>query len=1032
MTPKAAKKKRWVRARPLSPALHAGDRQENAVQSARDDFFAEAFYLSPHPIGITELETGRCLEINDACLETFGFHRDEVIGKTTLMLGIWPDPLDRARLIDRLRAEGAVRNLEISMRVRTGELRQFLISTNVITLKGKACILTIGNDITERKQAEEALRRFNETLEQRVEERTTALRTMQARQQLLLTSTPVVLYACRASGDYRATFVSENVVEQLGYSPRDFIDHSDFWINHVHPDDRVHVRAGLSRTFEHGRHIHEYRFLHKDGTYRWIRDEVRLLRDEAGGPLELIGFQIDVSGQKRASEALREGEERFRLFIEHAPAAIAMFDRDMRYLGASRRWMEDYRLNGDILGRSNYDLIADFPTWWKEVHCRGLAGEILGKDEDRFVRSDGSVQWITWNVRPWFSGGKVGGIVIATEDVTARVEAKRALHESEERSDQVIRLANFGIFDHDHRTGNVYWSPVMREIYGVGPEKPASVEGYIQLIHPDDREAVVAAMQLTNRSTGDDLNSMEHRVVRPDGSIRWLSLRSWTLFDHEGAERRPTRTLGAMIDITKRKHAEEALKISERRFASFMDNLHGFAWIKDPQGRYLYVNRLFQEFLLGGLEWKEKTARELWPEEIAEQYEINDKKVWETRLPLRTVAPFMQNGEIRHALVSKFPIVDHKGSPALLGGVAVDITERKQAEELLKQQADLLNQSHDAIFVWKLGGGIVYWNRGAEELYGWRSDEVIGRTSHALLNTTPSTIKEMEDRLAQEGRWYGEITHVAKDGRRLIVESRHVRVTYGGQEYTLESNRDVTERKQAEEALHLNQRELHQQQAQLEELTSKLLTAQEHERRRIARDLHDDVSQRLAALVLEVASIENHPSIEPTELGPALITLRQGLEQVSDDLHGLAYRLHPSLLEHAGLRPAVEDHIQQVSRRTGLPIRLKVVGIPSAVPLDHATCLFRVMQESVQNVVKHAQATQVAVRLRGSSKGLGLSVVDNGKGFNPDHLSLHEQGLGLSSMEERLRQLHGFFRIQSGLSHGTKVCAWLPFEGEVT
>ncbi|NJN69909.1 MAG: PAS domain S-box protein [Nitrospira sp.] len=1033
MTPKAAKKKRWVRARPLSPALHAEDRQENAVQTATDDFFAEAFRLSPHPIGITELETGRCLEINDACLEIFGFRRDEVIGKTTLMLGIWPDPHERARLIERLRSEGVVRNLEVSMRMRSGELRKFLITTNVITLNGKPCILTIGNDITERKRAEEALRQFNETLEQRVEERTTALRTVQARQRLLLTSTPVVLYARRAKGDYGATFVSENVVEQLGYSPRDFTDHSDFWISHVHPDDRAYVLAGLLRTFEHGRHIHEYRFRHKDGTYRWLRDEVRLIRDDAGEPLELIGFYVDVSSQKWAHEALREGEERFRLFIEHAPAAIAMFDRDMRYLGASRRWMEEYQLKGDIIGRSHYELIPDFPAWWKEVHRRGLVGEILSEDEDCFVRSDGSVQWITWNVRPWYSGDAVGGIVIATEDVTARVEAKRALHESEERSDQVIRLANFGIFDHDHRTGNVYWSPVMREIYGVGPSEPASVEGYIKLIHPDDREAVVTAMKLTTNSAGDDLNLMEHRVVQPDGSIRWLSLRAWTLFDHEGPERLPTRTLGAVIDITKRKHAEEALKISERRFASFMDNLHGFAWIKDPQGRYLYVNRLFQESLLAGLDWKEKTAREVWPEKIAEQYEINDKEVWETRMPLHTVAPFLQNGEIRHALVSKFPIVDHKGSPELLGGVAVDITERKQAEELLRQQADLLNQSHDAIFVWKIGGGIVYWNRGAEELYGWRSDEVIGLSSHTLLNTSPpTTTTEMEACLGQEGRWYGEVTHMAKDGRRLIVESRHVRVMYGGQEYALESNRDITERKQAEEAIHRNQMELSQQQAQLEELTSKLLTAQEHERRRIARDLHDDVSQRLAALVLEVASVENHPSIVPSELAHALTILRQGLEQVSDDVHSLAYRLHPSLLEHAGLCPAVEDHVQQVSRRTGLPIRLKMAGIPNTVPLDHATCLFRVMQESVQNVVKHAQATLVTVQLRGSSKGLGLSVTDNGKGFNLVNLRVHEQGLGLSSMEERLRQLHGFFRIQSRLSQGAKICAWVPIDVEVT
>ncbi len=788
MTPKAAKKKRWVRARPLSQARHPGDRQGNAVESATDEFFAEAFRLSPHLIGITELETGLCREVNHACLKAFGFRRNEVIGTTTLVRAIWPDPQDHAHFIDRLRSHGTIRDLEVSMQMKHGERRQFLLSADLITLKGKPCSLMIGNDITDRTGVETELCRTHEGLEERVRER--------------------------------------------------------------------------------------------------------------------------IADLERINTAMRDSEVRFRLFIEHAPAAIAMFDRDMCYLAASRRWMEDYRITGDILGRCHYDVFPETLPRWKEVHRRGLAGEVLSADEDQFIRNDGSVQWVSWDVRPWYSGEQVGGIVVATEDVTARVEAKNTLHEREERSDQVIRLANFGIFDHNHRTGKVYWSPVMREIYGLGTEDPASVEGYIQLIHPDDRATVALAIKQAQDSAGDDLFSVEHRVLRRDGSIRWVSFRSWTLFENEGSERRPTRTLGAMIDITKRKQAEEALKMSERRFASFMDNLHGYAWIKDAQGRHLYVNRLLQDSLLKGIAWKDKTAFELWPKEMAEQYEVNDRKVRETGVPLHTVESFIQHGEVRHALVSKFPIVDHKGAPALLGGVAVDITERQQAEE----------------------------------------------------------------------------------------------------------------------ALHHNQLELHQQQVQLEELTSKLLNAQERERQRIARDLHDDVSQRLAALVLEVASLEQHPSRVPRDLTP----LREQLELLSDDVHTLAYRLHPSLLEHAGLRPAVEDHVHQVSRRTGLPIHLKMVGVPHVVPLDHATCLFRVMQESIQNVVKHAQATLVTVHLRGSSKGVGLSVTDNGKGFDLHDRRTHLQGLGLSSMEERLRQLHGFFRIQSRPVCGTKVCAWVPCELEVT
>ncbi|OQW38345.1 MAG: hypothetical protein A4C66_00020 [Nitrospira sp. HN-bin3] len=906
MSPKATKK-RWFRTRPRTQAHHAGDHPEIAVESARDELFAEAFRLSPHPIAITELETGFCLEVNGACLSTFGFRREEVIGRATVMLKLWPDARDRAGLVDRLRSQGTVSNLEVSMRTRHGASRQFLISAHVITLRGKSCVLTIGTDITDHKKAEEALYRTSEELEQRVRERTADL--------------------------------------------------------------------------------------------------------------------------NRINTAMRESDERFRLFIEHAPAAIAMFDRDMRYLAASRRWMDDYRLTGDVLGRSHYDVFPDCPLRWKDVHQRGLTGEVLSADEDQFSRSDGSSQWITWDVRPWYRGDQVGGIIIATEDVTARVKAKKAFHEREERSDQVVRLAGFGIIDQDHRTGNVYWSPVMREIYGVGLDVPASVDGFLRLIHPEDRARVVAAIARASDPVGDDLYSIEHRLVLPNGQMRWISFRAWTLFEPDGPEHRPARTLGAMIDITKRKQAEEALKISERRFASFMDNLHGFAWIKDARGRYLYVNRLFQESLLEGKDWRDQTAQELWPAHVAESYERNDRTVRETGVPLHTVESFIQQGEIRHALVSKFPILDQQGEPVLFGGVAVDITERQHTEELLKQQADMLNHSSDAILAWKIGGGIVYWNRGAEELYGWRSQEAIGRKSHELLGTNPlPTVGDREACLVRDGRWSGELSHVTRDGRQVIVESRLVQVTYGGTDYALESNRDVTERKSADETLHRNQLDLHQQQVQLEELTSKLLNAQEQERQRIARELHDDVSQRLAALVLEVASLEQYPASVLGECGQALAPIREQLEQLSDDVHTLAYRLHPSLLEHAGLCPAVEDHVHQVSRRVGLPISLKITGVPAVVSLDHATCLFRVMQESVQNVVKHAHATAVTVQLRGSSKGVGLSVTDDGKGFDlRDHRAL-QRGLGLSSMEERLRQLQGYFQIRSQPDGGTKVCAWLPCE----
>jgi PAS domain S-box-containing protein len=140
----------------------------------------------------------------------------------------------------------------------------------------------------------------------------------------------------------------------------------------------------------------------------------------------------DVTTRRQAEEAHRVSEEKLRLFIEHAPAALAMFDREMRYLAVSRRWMADYGLGEqDIIGRSHYEVLPEIPDRWKAIHRRGLAGEVVQAEEDRFVRADGAVQWLRWVVRPWNTAdGGVGGIVIFTEDITGHKQAEAQLAHS--------------------------------------------------------------------------------------------------------------------------------------------------------------------------------------------------------------------------------------------------------------------------------------------------------------------------------------------------------------------------------------------------------------------------------------------------------------------------------------------------------------------------------------------------------------------------------------------------------------------------
>jgi len=223
---------------------------------------------------------------------------------------------------------------------------------------------------------------------------------------------------------------------------------------------------------------------------------------------------------------------------------------------------------------------------------------------------------------------------------------------------------------------------------------------------------------------------------------------------------------------------------------------------------------------------------------------------------------------------------------------------------------------------------------------------------------------------------------------------------------------------------------LGEKRVELESLTGKLIEAQEEERKRIARELHDDFNQRLAALSVELESMERAPIAPPEQVVRQLAAIRAQVGHLSDDLHDLAYRLHPSLLEHVGLEVALRDHVAEFTKRTGLPVTFDACKVPETLSQEIATNLFRVMQESLQNVSKHAQATKVTVRLSGSSNGIGLSVRDNGKGFDLESKNACVRGLGLVSMQERARGLGGFLRCHSLPRNGTKVCVWIPRYGD--
>jgi signal transduction histidine kinase len=224
---------------------------------------------------------------------------------------------------------------------------------------------------------------------------------------------------------------------------------------------------------------------------------------------------------------------------------------------------------------------------------------------------------------------------------------------------------------------------------------------------------------------------------------------------------------------------------------------------------------------------------------------------------------------------------------------------------------------------------------------------------------------------------------------------------------------------------------LREREAQLRELGAKLLQAQEEERRRISRDLHDDVMQRMGALALELYGLASSSSSHDMELLSRIKTCGASAEQLTTDLQRMAHQLHPSVLEFGGLEVAVREQVNEFAARTGLSAELMTRNVPRDVPLDQATCLYRVLQEGLQNVQKHAEATTVLVRLLRTGRGLGLCIHDDGRGIEHVEGATRRKGLGLTSMAERVGMLNGIFRIRTKPEDGTEIHAWVPLEEEV-
>lgn len=478
----------------------------------------------------------------------------------------------------------------------------------------------------------------------------------------------------------------ERMFEMYGVDPVDFYGNFSDWERRVHEEDVEDSKSSFEKSLETGGAFKYFFRIRTPLGVRFIRAAASPLVDENGRIIRMIGSNIDVTSQVQDQMNLERSAKLYETFIEQTPHAMAMVDNNMVYIAASQKWLDDYGIrNVEVIGRSHYDVFPEIGDEWKRIHAECLQGKGAVNDRDRFDRADGSVQYLRWNLQPWYKGnGQIGGILMFSEDIT-----KRVLQEEEHSAiisalESTKELAQIGVWSFDLENNELSWDDVVRKIHGVSEDFVPAPENAIEFYKEGvSRQTIEDAFKgLLERGETYDV---QIQIVNTAGEFIWVRTLGKPEYGEKG---KLVRASGLIQNINTEKVAQIEREIRHNEFENaFKYSPNGMALVS-VEGHWIKVNaRLctllgYTEDELLKLSFQEVTH----PEDLSLDLELLQETLDGKRTSYMMEKRYIRkDGALVYVILNVSLIRDTMGDPLHFVSQIQDITYRVHAEQKLEE-----------------------------------------------------------------------------------------------------------------------------------------------------------------------------------------------------------------------------------------------------------------------------------------------------------------------------------------------------------